>query len=50
MNKLLNQAIFIIAISLIFGSVIFKPQETTTDKKLEINNKVKYQFLVMFEK
>ncbi len=38
MNKLLDQAIFIIAISLIFGSFIFKPQKTTTDKKLEINN------------
>ena len=38
MNKLINQAIFIIAIILIFGSFIFKPRETTTDKKLEINN------------
>ena len=38
MNKLLDQAIFIIAISLIFGSFIFKHRETTTDKKLEINN------------
>ena len=38
MNKLLNQAILIIAISLIFGSFLFKPKETTTDKKLEINN------------
>ncbi len=38
MNKLLNQLIFIIAIILIFGSFIFKPKETTTDKKIEINN------------
>ncbi|MGK7897882.1 MAG: DNA/RNA non-specific endonuclease, partial [Xenococcus sp. (in: cyanobacteria)] len=38
MNKLLNQAILILAIILIFSSFIFKPQETTTDKKLEINN------------
>ena len=38
MNKLINQAIFIIAILLIFGSFIFKPKETTTDKKLELNN------------
>ncbi|MGK7894659.1 MAG: DNA/RNA non-specific endonuclease, partial [Xenococcus sp. (in: cyanobacteria)] len=38
MNKLLNQAIFVIAIILIFGSFIFNSRETTTDKKLEINN------------
>ncbi len=38
MNKLINKAVFIIAIILIFGSFIFKPRETTTDKKLEINN------------
>ncbi len=38
MNKLINKAIFILAIILIFGSFIFKPRETTTDKKLEINN------------
>ena len=38
MNKLLDKAIFIIAIILIFSSFIFKPKETTTDKKLEINN------------
>ena len=38
MNKLINQAIFIIAIILIFGSFLFKQKQTTTDKKLEINN------------
>ena len=38
MNKLLNKVILIIAFILIFGSFIFKPRETTTDKKLEINN------------
>ena len=38
MNKLINQAIFILAIILIFGSYIFESRETTTDKKLEINN------------
>ncbi len=38
MNKLIEKILFIIAISLIFGSFIFKPRETTTDKKLEINN------------
>ena len=38
MNKLINQAIFILAISLIFGSFLFEPRETSTDKKLEINN------------
>ena len=38
MNKLIDKAIFIIAIILIFGSFIFKQKETTTDKKLEINN------------
>ncbi len=38
MNKLIDKAVFIIAIILIFGSFIFKPKETTTDKKLEINN------------
>ena len=38
MNKLINKAVFIIAIILIFGSLIFKPRETTTDKKLETNH------------
>ena len=38
MNKLINQAIFIIAISLIFGSLIFQSREITTDQKLELNN------------
>ena len=38
MNKLLDKILFIIAISLIFSSFLFKPRETTTDKKLEINN------------
>ena len=38
MNKLINQAIFIIAIILIFGNLIFKSRESITDKKLEINN------------
>ena len=38
MNKLLDQAIFIIAIILIFSSFLFQSEETTTDKKLEINN------------
>ena len=37
MNKLLDKILFIIAIILIFGSYIFKPRETTTDKKLEVN-------------
>ncbi len=38
MNKLINKAIFILAIILIFGNLIFKPRESITDKKLEINN------------
>ena len=38
MNKLIDKAVFLIAIILIFGNLIFKPRETTTDKKLEINN------------
>ncbi len=38
MNKLINKAVFILAIILIFGSFIFKSRETTTDKKLEINH------------
>ena len=38
MNQLINKAIFIVAIILIFGNLIFKSRETTTDKKLEINN------------
>ena len=38
MNKLINKAIFILAIILIFGKLIFKSRETTTDKKLEINH------------
>ncbi len=37
MNKLIDKAVFILAIILIFGSFIFKPRETITDKKLEIN-------------
>ena len=37
MNKLINKAIFIV-ILLLLGSELFKPRETTTDKKLEINN------------
>ena len=38
MNKLIDKAVFILAIILIFGSFIFKPRETTKDKKLDINN------------
>ena len=38
MNKLINKAIFVLAIILIFSSFIFKPRETTTDRKLDINN------------
>ncbi len=38
MNKLIDKAIFIIAIILIFGSFIFQYEEITTDKKIEINN------------
>ena len=38
MNKLIDKAVFILAIILIFSSFLFKPRETTTDKKLEINN------------
>ena len=38
MNKLINKAILIIAIILIFGSFLFRRNETTTDKKIEINN------------
>ena len=35
MNKLINKAIFILAIILIFGNLIFKSRETITDKKLD---------------
>ena len=38
MNKLINKAIFLLAIILIFGNLIFRSRETTTDKKLEINH------------
>ncbi len=38
MKKLINQGILILAFVLIFSSFLFKPQETTTDKKIEINN------------
>ena len=38
MNKLLNKVILIIAFILIFGSFLFQSEETTTDKKIEINN------------
>ncbi len=35
MNKLINKVIFIIAIILIFGNLIFKSRESITDKKLD---------------
>ncbi len=38
MNKLINKVIFILAIILIFGNLIFKSRETTTYKKTDINN------------
>ncbi len=38
MNKLINKAVFILAIILIFGNLIFKSKESISDKKLEINN------------
>ena len=38
MNQLINKAILIIAIILIFSSVLLKQKETATDKKIEINN------------
>ncbi|MGK7898093.1 MAG: DNA/RNA non-specific endonuclease, partial [Xenococcus sp. (in: cyanobacteria)] len=38
MNKLLDKILFLIAIILIFSSFLFQSEETTTDKKVEINN------------
>ena len=38
MDKLINRLIFILAIILIFGNLIFKSRESITDKKLEINH------------
>ncbi len=38
MNQLINKAIFVLAIILIFGNLIFKSKESISDKKLEINN------------
>ena len=35
MNQLINKAIFIIAIILIFGNLIFKSRESIPDKKLD---------------
>ena len=38
MNKLIDKAIFILAIILIFGNLIFKSRESITDKNSEINH------------
>ena len=38
MNKLIDKAVFTLAIILIFSSFLFKPRETTTDKKSDINH------------
>ena len=35
MNKLINKAIFVLAIILIFGKLIFKSRESITDKKID---------------